>query len=774
MPLNVRLAILLSAAAATVTVAAMADDQPLASATAAAPRRAVKPHWAYEPVAAQAVPNVRNREWVRTPIDAFVLAKLEAANLEPAANADRATFIRRATLDVLGIIPTPEEVDAFVRDRSPGAYEKLVDRLLASEQYGVRQARRWLDLARYADSTGFQGDQTRQNMWRYRDYVVDAFNADKPFDEFIKQQLAGDELAPNDPESLIATGFLAGYPDNRNSRDMVQRKYQITTDITDTVGEVFLAQTVQCARCHDHKFDRISQKEYFQLQAFFANVSERNDIPAPEGEIERNYKAELAKWEASARDLRAQQAAVIDEVRPQTIAYQRGRYLPDTRESLAKPESEWNALDRWVNHRWAMVTKDSDYDIDRYLAEEATRVSGAEKDHYLALRAEAKRLGAELDKLDGLKPRTGSDSITAMTELGHADAPPTFVLFGGDHEKPLDEAQPGFPAAIARGAEPEIVPTATSSGRRTALASWIASPDNPLTARVFVNRVWAQYFGSGLVKTVSNFGTAGDEPTHPELLDYLAADFVEHGWSVKHLHRQILLSSVYRQASDYRDDAYAVDPENKLFGVFPRHRLDAEQIRDSLLAASGLLQTDLGGPSVFPPVPDNLNAGNRWTVTKDEEAQNRRSLYIFTRRSVPYPLLESFDMSSPQQVHSKRDVTTTPLQALTLYNSEVVLEWSKALAGRVIREAGNEETAQLDRLYQILFSRAPDKVERATLSAFLDEHEKVLAGQASAGKFAVNVPTGIEDASSLNPLRAAAFVDLVHTVANSNDFAYRF
>jgi hypothetical protein len=274
---------------------------------------------------------------------------------------------------------------------------------------------------------------------------------------------------------------------------------------------------------------------------------------------------------------------------------------------------------------------------------------------------------------------------------------------------------------------------------------------------------------------VSNFGYAGSAPTHPELLDYLAEQFVASGWSVKALHRQILLSSVYRQSSEHRADAYAVDPDNELLGTFPRRRLDAEQIRDSLLAAGGLLDTSLGGPSVFPRVPGNLNAGNRWSTSKRAEDQHRRSLYIFTRRSVAYPMLEVFDMASAQQVHSQRDVTTTPLQALTLYNSDIAFEASQALAGRVIRETGAQEGARLDRLYEILFSRKPDKVERTTLSSFLDEHEKVLREQATAGgKFAVNVPTGVEPGLAGDPLRAAAFVDLVHTVVNSNDFAYRF
>jgi hypothetical protein len=758
------------------TTAAAGDAAPKAPARRASTKA---PHWAYEPVRHVEAPAVRNPAWVRTPIDAFVLAKLDAADLSPSGSADRATFIRRATLDVWGVIPSPEEVDAFVKDRSPGAYEKLVDRLLASPQYGVRQARRWLDLARYADSTGFEGDQTRPAMYRYRDYVVDAFNADKPFDEFIKEQLAGDEIAPDDQQALIATGFMAAYPDNRNSRDLIQRKYQITTDITDTVGEVFLGQTVQCARCHDHKFDAIAQKEYFQLQAFFANVAEVTTIPVKDvGPIEEEYKAAQAKWEAATKDIRDQQQALLDPVRAETIKYQKERYLIDSQASLFKPRDQWTAFDRWINHRWDNVTRGGLYELDRYLRETAQLTfenTGKQDDAKLAQLEQLRKLDDELGKLNSLKPNRGSDTLTAMTELGSPDAPPTYVLFGGDHDRPLEEVQPGFPAAFAGGASPHVVPTATSSGRRTALAEWLGSAENPLTARVFANRVWAQYFGNGIVKTVSNFGHAGTAPTHPELLDYLAERFVDSGWSVKALHREILLSSVYRQSSDHRADAFAADPENKLLATFPRRRLDAEQIRDSLLAAGGLLDTKLGGPSVFPPVPGNLNAGNRWTTSKSAEDHHRRSLYIFTRRSVAYPMLEVFDMASAQQVHSARDVTTTPLQALTLYNSDVVFESSQALAGRVIREAGLDESARLDRLYEILFSRKPDKIERGTLLSFLDEHEGVLEEQAvSDGKFAVNFPTGVAPAQAGDPLRAAAFVDLVHTVANSNDFAYRF
>ncbi|HET6319608.1 MAG TPA: DUF1553 domain-containing protein, partial [Chloroflexota bacterium] len=384
------------------------------------------------------------------------------------------------------------------------------------------------------------------------------------------------------------------------------------------------------------------------------------------------------------------------------------------------------------------------------------------------------KLTAELKNFDKLKPTRGSNWITTATELGHAESPPTFVRFGGVHERPLDEVQPALPALWASGASPQITPTATSSGRRTALANWIASPGNPLTARVFVNRVWSQYFATGIVSTVADFGRAGTKPTHPELLDWLADDFVKQGWSVKKLERQILLSSVYRQASSYRADVAKADPDNKLLAVFPRKRLEAEEIRDALLYASGQLEDKVGGPAVFPPVPSNLNAGNLWEVSKDERDHRRRSIYVFVRRSVPYPLMQNFDPANPSQPHHKRDVTTTPLQALTLFNSDLVFSWSQALAGRVIREGGKDETAQLNRLYAVLFSREPNKDERAALKAFLNQEEKIIQAKAASGKFEVAVPTGLKQEQLPNPIRAAAFVDLVHTVANSNDFAYRF
>jgi hypothetical protein len=771
------LAILLSLSTVAATVNSATEDQP-----AAGEAKTSSKTWSpYQPVKSPEVPAVKQKAWVRTPIDAFVLAQLEAKGLKPSLEADRATFIRRATLDAWGLLPTPEEVKAFVDDRSPDAYEKLVDRLLASHHFGERQARRWLDLARYADSAGFQGDQTRPNNWRYRDYVINAFNQDKPFDRFIREQLAGDELWPDSQEAKIATGFLAGYPDNSNSRDLVQRKYQIATDMTDLVGETFLAATVGCARCHNHKSDKVSQKEYFQLQAFFANTSFDEKAPLAKGTESAwdvAYEKEQAAYRTATKDIRDKQKAILDTVRAKAEKYHKERYLTDSREATFKPEKDWNALDRWVNYRLKAVTTESD--ISGYLKLSTEDKASPEYDPASAEKwKEYQKLTAELKKFDKIKPAKGSNWITAATELGHSESPPTFVRFGGVHERPTEEVQPGLPALWAGNFKPEIVSTATSSGRRTALANWIANPANPLTARVFVNRAWSQYFAKGIVGTVADFGRAGQKPTHPELLDYLAARFVKDGWSVKKLERQIMLSSVYRQSSAERSDVVKLDPDNKLLAVYPRKRLEAEEIRDSLLYASGQLDDKVGGPAVFPPVPANMNAGNLWEVSKDKQDWNRRSIYTFVRRSVPYPLTQNFDPADPSHPHHKRDVTTTPLQALTLFNSDIVLGWSQALAGRVIREAGKDESAQLNRLYEVLFARAPSKEEKAALKDYLDREEKVIrqkvANTGESGKFEIAVPTGLKDVKQpLNPLRAAAFVDLVHTVANSNDFAYRF
>lgn len=787
--------------------------------------------WSYTPLNSQvATPAVKAKAWVRQPLDAFVLAKLEAQGIAPSAEADRHAYIRRATLDAWGILPTPEEVNAFVNDKSPKAYEKLVERLLASPRYGERQARRWLDLSRYADSDGYNTDGTRPNIWRYRDYVVNAFNSDKPFDRFVKEQIAGDELWPDKPEALIATGFLRNLPDEINARDLNLKKQEVANDLTDTVGAVFLGTTIGCAQCHDHKTEKITQQEYYQFQAFFANTSWKDDVSPLAGKAKADYDAQLAKWEEATKDIRAQRDALLKPIIDKLESDRLSGFVPATRESITKPAAERNAYDRWIYHRnlWTLSGRTRNAE---------NQLKTKDKDGY----AKYEALTAQLKTLDHIKPKDPG-YVSTIVELG-PDSPPTKVLFKGIYDRPLQEVQPGLPALLTDQTTLDIQPTATSSGRRTALANWLVSPENGLPARVFVNRQWAQFFGHGIVDTVADFGKTGAKPTHPELLDKLAADFVKNGWSVKTLHREILLSSTYRQASAAHDaEEVKKDPDNKLLWAFPRQRLEAEELRDSLLAASGLLEEKRGGPSVYPPIPANFDVGgqrNRWQTSEDPRDHNRRSLYVFVLRNSPYPLLETFDWANPQSPHFKRDVTTTAPQALALVNSDLVLGWSQALAGRVIQEAGASESARIDRVYEILFSRKPTAKEKEKLVAFLNAQEALQTAQAnevkkphlpdgwgvdpklakqidgfykaayqrepdryertaflayldqqaakrrkSAGSgddtddggnatVATAAPTA-SPAKGPSKARAAAFVDLVHTLVNTNEFTYRF
>lgn len=764
--------------------------------------RAISPTWAYQPIQSPALPAVQDTRWSRTSIDRFVLAKLEANKLKPSGEADRATLIRRLYLDVHGVIPTPEQVQAFVRDRSPNAYEKVVDEVLASPRYGERQGRRWLDLARYADTTGYSDDEQRPGMWRYRDYVIKSFNEDKPFDRFVREQIAGDELWPNKQEAIVATGFLRSYPDAPDHRDLVQKRYQSITDMTDTVGTVLLGQSLECARCHNHKADRISQKEYFQLQAFFANTIPSDTLPVLEkGERERKFEADFAAWQAATAPVRKKLDTFIAPHKEEVDKYGRERFYEDGRVALFKPEKEWNALDRWLNYRYNQyVVKDNpDYGWDysyygmsnaafRNAYDQALADKSFDPEKLAELKTryeEYAKLLREYRAFNDKRPQGGATILSALTELGKTDAAKQHVYEGGNHERPLEEVQPGFPALITpKYTQPKIVPTGHSSGRRVALAEWLLDAQNPLTTRVFVNRLWASYFGDGIVPTVSDFGRAGQRPSHPELLDHLATNFVKNGWSVKKLTREIVLSAAYRQSSVVRDDAIKTDPDNRLLAYYPRKRLDSEQVRDSLLAAAGLLQERSGGPGVYPPIPEAVMKQSTrrveafWPVSKNVADHHTRSVYVYVRRSVPYPIFENFDGASPQNPHSKREVTTTPQQSLTLFNNELVYEWSKALAGRVIRETGasakNSEDAQLDRLFQVLFARAPSKAERDSARAFLARHDKSLRTEATSGRLAVAVPVGLKELPDTPATRLAAFVDLTHALANSNEFIYRF
>jgi hypothetical protein len=713
-------------------------------------------HWSLQPVTRPEPPAVRNASWVRSPIDAFVLSDLEAKGILPSPQADRITLLRRASLDLIGLPPSPEEVQAFLADTRPDAFERAVDRLLASPHYGERWARHWLDLARYAESEGFKSDETRPNAWRYRDYLIRSFNQDKPYDRFVREQIAGDEIWPGDADARVATAFNRHYPDESNARDLLQRRQEILNDITDTVGAVFMGLTYGCARCHDHKFDPILHADYYRLQAFFANVSADDAIAlAPDAAV-REHRAKMAAWESSTEKVRAEMAALEAPRRSEMFSETFEKYPAEIQAAIRKQAGERTPMER------LMYFKAKPY-IEPDSSEVAAGLKGDTKKRWQALRA-------ELDRFASLHPEDLPIG-TGILDAGRT-APATHVLAVGRFDAPLEEVQPGYLTILAPGpAKVEPPPGLESTGRRTALASWLADPRNPLPARVMANRIWQSHFGRGIVATASDFGSMGETPTHPKLLDWLASELVRGGWRIKPLHRLIVTSSVYRQASAARPDAAKLDPDNKLLWRFPRQRLEAEVIRDAALAVSGMLNPKLGGPSVFPELPPGMVSRGGWKVTDDPAERNRRSVYVFVRRNTRYPMFEAFDMPDTHESCPRRSVTTTAPQALTLLNSSLALEWAGAFAARVLSSAAPERAAEIDRAYGIAYGRRPSAEEQHTALAFFARQHAIIAERVAAGG-KIAVPPSFLPAS-VDVIEAAVLVDFCHALLNSNEFVYR-
>jgi len=541
--------------------------------------------WAFQPVRQTQQPAVKNRAWVSNEIDAFVLAKLEEKGLKPNPPADKATLLRRASLDLIGMPPTPEELQAFLNDRSPQAFEKVVDRLLASPRYGERWARHWLDVARYADSEGFKSDETRPNIWRYRDYVIDSFNQDKPYDRFVMEQIAGDELYADDRAALVATGFNRHFPDESNARNLMQRRQELLIDITDTVGVSMLAMTVGCARCHDHKFDPILHKDYYRLQAFFANTRIEDNLVLADANRRKEWDSLNAIWEEKTAAIRTEMKQLLDP-KLQALFQESFEKFPEEIQDAVNTAAEQRTPIQW--HMYYKV-KPQIYFGE---AQAAAKLRGAEQKRYNDLKA-------QLAQFDSIKPEP-LPIAQAMIDNSVA-SPKTHVLAVGVYDAYQEEVQPGF-LTILDPTNARIDPPAglNSSGRRSALARWIASPSNPLTARVMVNRIWHHHFGRGIVGTPNDFGVMGERPSHRELLDWLSAQFISDGWSLKKMHRRILLSSAWQQSSQFRAEAAEADPDNKLLWRFTRRRLEGETLRDSMLHVSGLLNAKMGGPAVFP------------------------------------------------------------------------------------------------------------------------------------------------------------------------------
>jgi hypothetical protein len=728
---------------------------------------AQKSFWSLQPVKKPAVPAAKGAQAGGNPIDAFVLAKLEEKQLQANKPADRITLLRRVTIDLTGLVPTPDETQAFVNDKSPNAYEKVVDRLLASPAYGERWGRHWLDVARYADSNGYKADETRPDIWRYRDYVIKAFNDDKPYDRFIREQIAGDEIFPGDPEALVGMGFNRNWTDETNAAGLVIRRQETLDDITSVTGTVFLGMTFACARCHDHKYDPILQKDYYRLQAFFANTS-FGDGPVPlKDPVERaKYEQQRAEWEAKTKTIRDEMSKIVEPLRKTKAEGGIKTFEDDVQEAILMDASKRNPWQQMMYHtaspRVAFTEEPDARTLRTLKGDSATRY------------AELKKQLAEFDSIKPAPLPTGMYMIDISST-----APPTYVHTRGDPYAKGEEVQPGF-LSILDPSDQKITPPKglNSTGRRTVLANWLADPKNPLTARVMVNRVWQYHFGTGIVATSGDFGRMGSRPTHPELLDYLSSYFVENGWSMKKLHKLMVLSNTYRQSSESQAKALASDPDNKLLWRYSRRRLEAEAIRDSILQVTGLLNPQQGGPGVFPPVPTGVvtalsatAAAGGWRTEKDVAQNNRRSVYIFVRRNLRYPMLQEFDNANTfEAAHTRKNTVTAP-QSLDMLNSDLMLEWSQAFAGRVLGESSktSEPWEQVDRAFKMAYGRGASADELKEAALFLDKQTAIMAKRL-AGKDKLAMP--LKMVEGMDPARAAAFVDLCQMLFASNEFLY--
>jgi hypothetical protein len=669
-------------------------------------------HWAFEPIGSPRPPAPRDRAWPRNPIDAFVLARLDAEGVSPSPEAEKARLLRRVSLDLTGLPPLPEDVDAFLADSAPGAFERRVDRLLASPRYGERMAWEWLDAARYADSNGYQGDAER-TMWPWRDWAIAAMNRGQPFDEFTTWQLAGDLLPGTPAQARLATGFNRNHPINgEGGRIAEENRVDYVMDMAETAGTVWLGLTMNCCRCHDHKFDPIKQAEYYGLFAFFNRtpVDGGGGNPQAPPAIEAPTREQFARL-AVLEETAVQAAKAVDE-------HECGLF-PRALGAPASASPKASALKPEIIEMLKVPAA----------ARDRGRIEQLEKHWVLSEPAYAGLLRRQREAIDAREAHRRSIPRVMVME----DAPrprETFVLARGSYEKPTERVEPGVPGAL---------PPLPAGARRDrlGLAAWLLSPANPLTARVTVNRAWQQFFGAGLVRTPEDFGVQGQRPSHPELLDWLAGEFVRSGWDVKAFHRRIVTSATYRQSSRVSAALAERDPENRLLARGPRFRLPAWMIRDQALFASGLLAPKLGGRPVKPYQPEGVweeaTFGNTRYQQDHGEALYRRSVYTFWRRIVGPT--EFFDSTNRQVCVVKPSRTNTPLHALTTLNDTTYVEAARALAGRVLRSAGPSDAERLDRAFRLVLARAPGDPERRVLLGTLERSRREFAADpAAAGR----------------------------------------
>jgi hypothetical protein len=674
-----------------------------------------KSWWSFQPLKKVTAPAVKDQAWGRNPIDAFILARLEKEGLSPSPLAEPRHLIRRVYFDLIGLPPPSEAVERFVANPSPAAYDKIVEELLQSPRYGEKWARHWLDLVRYAESDGYKSDSFRPTAWQYRDYVIRSFNEDKPYDRFLKEQLAADELFPDQPEALAGLGFLRLWIYEYNQRNVRGQWVTILNDLTDVTGDALLGLGMQCARCHDHKFDPILQKDYYRLQAFYAPLSPQDDAPlATKSQLEA-YRAQLAKWEAATAGIREQIEAIERPVREKTTKGVIEKLPKDIQAIMNKPASERTPYEQQLNDLAYRQVKDELEKLDgKFKGAELKKLEALEK---------------ELTEFDGLKPKP-LPAAMLVKDIGKV-APPLAL----PKDKTQTPLEPGFlsllsekPAVI----EP-VVAAPNSTGRRAALATWLTSADNAFASRTFVNRLWQQHFARGLVGTPNDFGHLGELPSHPELLDWLARYFVEHGWSMKETHRLILGSATYRQGSieEVNQSTAAkgkspaptsVDPENRLLWRQNLRRLDGDEIRDSMLLVTGELDSSAGGPSV-------------------DASKARRSIYTKWLRNSREPLLDAFDPPDTYLSTPQRNVTTTPMQSLVMINGPYVLRRAQALASQVTKISSGKAKASnsgkpsnealVNAAYLQVYGRKPSAEESALGARFLREQANRIAGTAA-------------------------------------------
>ena len=718
------------------------------------------PHWSYIPPQQIDPPQI---EGSTLAIDRFVRARLAVERVIPASEADRATLVRRLSLDLTGLPPTVLEVDAFVNDPRLDAYERIVDRLLASEHFGERWARWWLDVAHYADSDGYLQDFLRPTAWRYRQWVVDALNRDLPFDRFTVEQLAGDLLPEAGLSQKIATGFLRNTLSNREGgADLEEYRVRQVVDRATTVGLTWMGLTVGCAECHDHKFDAISQREFYQFYAFFNNADEVNvDAPLP-GESEP-HRVAMSIHDRERAELLAPFVTPLAELQ---LAWEQKLLWT---EAHPGQDHRWDRALEVLGLIWGQGQGEGQLEGINIIKTPLVERTGAERDrlqdYFLqngSAIAPAKftelKLGELPAKLDVLTKEVPPVSrAPTMTQSRRFRS--THLHIRGDFRQPGDEVRPSTPAALP------ALPQGNDADRLT-LARWLVSRDNPLTARVTVNRLWQELFGRGLVGTSENFGVRGDRPSHPELLDWLAVEFMQNSWSIKSVVRQIVLSQTYRQSSAARPELAARDPQNMWLARQSRLRLSAEMVRDAALASSGLLNRTMGGPSVRPPQPESVTKeafDNHWENSRGAD-RYRRGLYTFIQRTSPFAQFITFDLPDSSRTCVRRERSNTPLQALNLLNDQMFIEAAQALAVRVCREERRDTAQRLNHAFLLTLSRPPSPHESGRLLKYLDQQRHIFKADPRAVQDLLSdlLPDG-------DPSEQAAWVPLASVLLNLDE-----